>query len=228
MEQHLMNRAYNQTYLDDAMSNLGSAFDYAKNAFQIEMDDFYMFFVNSGIARQFGNGNPKYISGMSGIEIVLDVLNEKENIHREENKISYDYSCEYWCGWILAYFQWYYCISFKDLSYYLKMKDLEKLYGILHEVFEQKALEVISNTIKNKSLISRLEYYRLNNNMSQESLSEKTGVSLAMIQEFEQRKKDINKASISSVYSLAKALNCDIENLMEWHFDFNREKNHIK
>lgn len=223
-----MNRAYEQTYLDDAMRNLGTAFDFAKHSYHIEMDDFYILFVNSGIARQFESGVPKYISGMSGIEIVLEVLKGKENINYEENYISYDYSCEYWCGWILAYFQWYYCISFKDLSYYLKMKDLEKLYGILHEASEQKALEVIGNAIKNKALISRLQYHRLRNGMSQKDLSDKSSVSLRMIQQYEQRKKDINKASISSVYSLAKALNCDIENLMEWHFDFNREENHIK
>ena len=39
-----------------------------------------------------------------------------------------------------------------------------------------------------------------------------------MIQQYEQKKKDINKASANSLYSLAMVLNCDIEDLMEWDF----------
>ncbi|MBQ5552162.1 MAG: helix-turn-helix transcriptional regulator [Erysipelotrichaceae bacterium] len=213
-----MRRAYNEMYLEDAMRNLGTAFDFAKHSYHIEMDDFYMFFVNSGIAGQFENGVPKYVSGISGIEIVLEVLNGRENIRYEKDYISYDYSCEYWCGWILAYFQWYYSINFDDLAYYLKMKDLERLYNILHETSEIKAVEVISAHIRNKNLISRLKYHRLKNDLSQKELSEESGVSLRMIQQYEQRKKDINMASTSSLYFLARVLNCQIENLMEWDF----------
>jgi DNA-binding transcriptional regulator YiaG len=213
-----MRTAYSEMYLEDAMRNLGTAFDFAKHSYHIEMEDFYIYFVNSGIAGQFENGVPKYISGMSGIEIVLEVLKGRESIHYEENYISYDYTCEYWCGWILAYYQWYYSIGFDDLHYYLKMKDLERLYDILHETSEAKAIEVISTYIRNKKLITRLQYHRVKNNLSQKSLSEKTGISLRMIQQYEQRKKDINKAAVSSVYCLARALNCHIENLMEWDF----------
>lgn len=213
-----MKRAYNEMYLEDAMRNLGTAFDFAKNSLQIEMDDFYISFVNSGIAEQFEDGVPKYVCGMSGIEIVFEVLKERENLSYEENYISYDYSLEYWCGWILAYFQWYYSIDFNDLHYYLKMKDLQQLYSILHETSEEKAIEVISNYIRNKKLITRLQYHRTTNNLSQNNLSKNSGVSLRMIQQYEQRKKDINKASVSSLYSLARVLNCQIENLMEWNF----------
>lgn len=216
-----MKRAYDEMYLEDGMRNLGTAFDFAKHSYNIEMDDFYLSFVNSGIAEQFENGVPKYISGMSGIEIVLEVLKGGDDFRYKEDYISYDYSCEYWCGWILAYFQWYYSIGFDDLAYYLKMEDLERLYDILHETSEVKATEVISAHIRNKKMITRLQYHRLKNNQSQHSLSEKSGVSLRMIQQYEQRKKAINKASVSSLYSLARVLNCRIENLMEWDFKDN-------
>ena len=98
------------------------------------------------------------------------------------------------------------------------MKDLERLYDILHETSEIKAVEVISAHIRNKNLISRLKYHRLKNGLSQKELSEESGVSLRMIQQYEQRKKDINMASTSSLYFLARVLNCQIENLMEWDF----------
>ena len=54
--------------------------------------------------------------------------------------------------------------------------------------------------------------------MSQSALSKLSSVSLRMIQQYEQKKKDINKASANSLYSLAMVLNCDIEDLMEWNF----------
>ena len=85
---------------------------------------------------------------------------------------------------------------------------------------EIKAVEVISAHIRNKNLISRLKYHRLKNDFSQKELSEESGVSLRMIQQYEQRKKDINMASTSSLYSLARVLNCQIENLMEVFADF--------
>ena len=213
-----MNRAYDEIYLDDAMRNLGTAFEFAKKSYHIEMDDFYVLFLNSGIAEKFEIGSPKYISGISGIEVVLEVLKNGNDHKYVENYISYDYSCEYWCGWILAYIQWYFGIRFKDLNYYLKMKDLERLYGILHETSEWNALEVICSGIRNKKLKSRLQDLRLKKQLSQSELSEISGVSLRMIQQYEQKKKDINKASASSLLSLARVLNCDIEDLMEWEF----------
>ena len=103
-----MNKAYNEIYLEDAMRNLGTAFDFAKNSYNIEMDDFYQLFINSGLSEKYEKGNVKYVSGMSGIELVLEVLKNEKEYHYEKDYVQYDYSCEYWCGWILAYFQWFF------------------------------------------------------------------------------------------------------------------------
>lgn len=213
-----MSRAYNEMYLEDAMRNLGVAFDFAYNTYNIGMDDFYTMFVDSKIAEKFGRGNPKYITGMSGIELVLEILKNYNKYNYKKDYVQYDYSCEYWCGYFLAYFQWFHGIGFKQLAYYLKMEDLKKLYSILHETSELKALEVVGQNIHNKKLQSKLQYIRQKNNMSQSALSKLSSVSLRMIQQYEQKKKDINKASANSLYSLAMVLNCDIEDLMEWDF----------
>jgi DNA-binding transcriptional regulator YiaG len=213
-----VNKAYNEIYLEDAMRNLGTAFDFAKNSYNIEMDDFYQLFINSGLSEKYEKGNVKYVSGMSGIELVLEVLKNEKEYHYEKDYVQYDYSCEYWCGWILAYFQWFFGITFKELHYYLKMTDLEKLYDILHEVSEIKAIEVICRHIVNKKPQSKLQYIRQMNGLSQSELAERSSVSLRMIQQYEQRKKDINKASAFSLRSMADVLNCDIEDLMEWRF----------
>ena len=65
-----MIHAYDKQYLDDAMRNLGEAFDYAVNNCRIEIDDFLDMFIAGGIADQFGSGVSKFVSGMSGTELV--------------------------------------------------------------------------------------------------------------------------------------------------------------
>lgn len=215
-----MNRAYNEIYLEDAMRNLGVAFEYSKVSYNYELDDFLNMFINSGIANYYEKGISKYVSGTSGIELVLDILKLQMNIDYVKDFISFNYSCEYWCGWILAYIQWYFNMRFKDLHYYLKMTDLEKLYYILHETSEEKALEVICQYIQNKKLDTRLKHIRNNNLLSQTELAKHSGISLRMIQQYEQRKKDINKANVNTLRALSNTLNCDIEDLLEYDFNY--------
>ena len=50
---------------------------------------------------------------------------------------------------------------------------------------------------------------------TQKELAERSGVSLRSIQMYEQRNKNINKASADAVYCLAKALGCTMEDLIE-------------
>ena len=42
--------SYNEIYLNDAMRNLGEAFDYSSTVLNISMDDFLDMFIISGIA----------------------------------------------------------------------------------------------------------------------------------------------------------------------------------
>lgn len=51
--------------------------------------------------------------------------------------------------------------------------------------------------------------------LSQSKLAEISGVNLRMIQYYEQGAKDINKAEVLTVYRLAQALNCIVEDLIE-------------
>ena len=50
---------------------------------------------------------------------------------------------------------------------------------------------------------------------SQKQLAELSGVSLRSIQVYEQRREDINKAQSDSLFRLAKALDCTMEDLLE-------------
>ena len=50
---------------------------------------------------------------------------------------------------------------------------------------------------------------------TQAELAKRSGVSLRSIQMYEQRNKDINKASAASLYQISRVLGCTIENLLE-------------
>lgn len=211
-----MIRAYDEQYLDDAMRNLGEAADYAVNACKISLQKFFDLFVATGIATQFGNGVPKIISGLSGTELVHEII-LKAGIKQElpEVQIKYDCSPEYWCGWIIAYYQWHTCRTFKDIFQHISAKEIEKLYPTLHEAAEEKFVDVINSIIKRKSATSKLQELRKNIGYSQRELAEKSGVNLRTLQQYERKAKEINKAATATLLALSKALGCKIEDLLE-------------
>lgn len=51
--------------------------------------------------------------------------------------------------------------------------------------------------------------------LSQSQLAERSGISFRMIQHYEQGVKDLNKAAAITVYNLAQALGCTVEDLVE-------------
>ena len=211
-----MIRAYNQMYLDDAMKNLGEAFDYASNCCDIELDDFMDVFVTEGIAEKFGSGMPRFVSGLSGTELVHNVM-EKTGYRWKISDVQVEYDCspEYWCGWILAYYQWYTGMSFKNIKQHISMQELLDMYSTLHEASEDKFVETLNKRIDNKKLPTSLQTIRKAAGYSQANLADKSGVSLRMIQQYEQRVKDINKASAESLVALSKTLGCRVEDLLE-------------
>ena len=103
----MMIPAYSENYLNDAMCAMGDMLDYAVNDCGIEADLFFAQFLSSGIAAQFEHGNPKYVGGMSGVELVNDVLfRTTGQISNAVASASEDKTPEYWAGWSLAYYQW--------------------------------------------------------------------------------------------------------------------------
>lgn len=215
-----MTNAYDKQYLDDAMRNLGEAMDFAKNVCHIELDDFSGMFITSGIAAQFGKGVPKYVSGMSGTELVLEVL-RKVGVSIDSTKVQVDYACspEYWCGWVLAYFQWFTGRSFQNIHDVISMREMEQLYPALHEASEERFVDAVNRIIRKKNLPTRLQARRKSCGFTQKVLCEKSGVNLRTLQQYELRSKDINKAAAGTLRSLAQALSCEIEDLLEFDCD---------
>lgn len=208
---------YSEHYLDDAMNNLGEAMDYAVNRCHLDAERFLNLFVTSGYAEKFSLGVSKIVSGMSGSELVLHVLEDSGEslVSIPEAGTEYDCSIEFWCGYILAYFQWCTEMSFKDILRLLPFHEIKRMYPALHEASEEKAVDVFSKIIEQRNTTTKLQTIRRNSGMSQRELSKKSGVSLRSIQQYEQRAKNINKASADTLLSLARTLGCRMEDLLE-------------
>ena len=212
-----MTHAYAEEYLDDAMQNLGEAFDYAADACKIDIEKFMQYFISGKYAEQFGNGNPKIISGMSGTELAINVISESgKSINFPEAQIEYDYSAEYWCGWILAYYQWYTKRSFKNIYNYISMAEVLKLYPTLHEAPEDKFVDTVNAIISDRIGTTALQAQRKKAGLTQAQLAEKANVNLRTLQQYELGAKKINKASFQTVMALCNALGCRAEDIIEY------------
>lgn len=211
----MMMYAYDEIYLDDAMENLGSALEYAVLIANIDGQKFLDLFVTSKIAHEFGRGNVKYISGMSGIELCRLILQKCGIKAPEETEILHiDYPAEYWIGWILAYYQWHTGKPFSILCKKLRFNDLYNLYGVLHEADPTKAVAVFDKIMKSQKE-TNLAIMRRNKGLSQPELAEKSGVSVRSIQLYEQKRSNINNAQFNNLQALSKVLGCEIEDLLE-------------
>lgn len=212
----MMIRAYREIYLSKAQSVLGDAFDYALNVCNLQGEHFVKQFVASSVSRRMENGEPMFLTGKSGIEIVRDVVRETtgEEI-KADPKENFGRSCEYWIGWAVAYYQWYSARRYGDIFKVVSFKDLSKMYYTLHEADISKFVDIMEARIKEYFPETNLKRLRSAYGITQADLAKRSGTSLRSIQMYEQRNKDINKASVVTVYNLAKVLGCTIEDLIE-------------
>lgn len=209
-------RAYDSSYLEDAMENFAQMVDFAVNVCGESIKGFLEKYIVTPVSISFGKGNPKYIAGMSGTELAYVVLDEAgEKIGDIEATPRFERSPEYWCGWVLAYYQWYTAKSFEEILSAVPAEEILKMYGTLHEADITKFVEIMDRKMKERCEKTRLKILRECAGLSQSELAEKSGVSLRSIQMYEQRNKDINKAQMLSVVKLAKILGCSAEDLIE-------------
>ncbi|MBQ6056036.1 MAG: helix-turn-helix transcriptional regulator [Treponema sp.] len=213
--------AYQKFYLNDAQNNLGVMFDFAIRALKYDGDKFFLYFIKSGAAQKFEHANPKYIAGMSGIELCTNVLNKTGENYTFPASFKIEQGKEFWTGWVLAYYQWYSGLKFSDfLEYGLVPSAILKRY-ILHEADISKFVSAAGKILLQNRNASptRLQKLRKSRNLTQKELSELSGVSLRMIQLYEQRQNNINLASGQAINALARALCCNFYEIMEIELD---------
>lgn len=211
-----MIHAYQEIYLNKAQSGLGDTFDYAINTCGISGSDFVKLFLASTISKRMENGEPACLAGKSGIEIAREIIFEtmgKEII--DEPREHFGRSKEYWIGWAVAYYQWYSARKYSEIFKVLSFDDLQQMYYTLHEADISKFVDIANARIKESFPDTNLKRLRVAYDCTQSELAQKSGVSLRSIQMYEQRNKDINKASVDTVYRLSKTLGCTMEDLVE-------------
>ena len=193
-----------------AQNNLGHMVDFAVNTCDFEINEFFNMFLVSNVCKQFEDGNPAYIVGKTGCELVRLVISEIKEQEIEENDIMYmDRSAEYWLGWSLAYYVWEKNCKFDYIFRAVSPENLMGMYSTLHEADISKFVIHVDTLLKeyySKSMLARLRAYA---NLSQSMLAEKSGVNVRIIQSYEQGVRDINKAQFSTVAKLAQALECN-------------------
>jgi len=207
--------AYSENYLNNAITNFADMMDYDVNDCSINADSYIQMFIASGIAKQFEHGNPKYIVGKSGPELAKDpVFKIKGKVIDIEPLFCEDKSRQYWAGWALGYYQWYTAKAFLDILKVLPFSDIIKMYPTFHEADITKFFDTVDRIIERENTITNLKRIRTAAGISQKALAEQSGVTLRSIQMYEQKNKDINKASAMTIAQLSRVLGCNMEDLL--------------
>ena len=211
-----MTHAYQEIYLSNAQSMLGDAFDYAINVCHIPGSSFVKLFIASTISKRLENGEPSYLSGKSGIEVAMEILAETTGkVPDAAPKEHFGRSREYWIGWAVAYYQWFSGRSYSDIFKVVSFEELQKMYDPLHEADITKFSDILDARMREFFADTSLKRIRTAYGCTQSELAKRSGVSLRSIQMYEQRNKDINKASAETLLRLSKVLGCTMEDLME-------------
>ena len=206
--------AYSSIYLSKTARSVGNMLHNAVLEFGYDGSDFLRMFIQSDIAEQIKNANPKYLAGKSGMELFTEVVEQTSDKHIEQRLTeAYSRSDVYWVGWALAHYQWYSGRSFRDILETISYEELLGLYNTLHEADINKFYDVLDMHFRDAD--SNLKQTRKRCGITQEQLAEASGVSINTIRAYERKAKDINKAQVDIVLKLADALKCGIADILD-------------
>ena len=216
--------AYSQSYLSDARENMAEMTWFVDRHTTLELDAFWLLFIASGLAREFAHGSPRALAGRSGVELAAEVFDrmgiayDPEEVRlrvREDESCAFGRTPAYWCGWVLAFYQWHSGLSFRRIHAEASFEWLLRAYPTLHETSELHVAQVLDERLGAQGRQRALKQLRLASGLSQSQLARAAGVGIRAIQQYEQGSKDINKAAVSTVVALARTLHCEVEELLE-------------
>lgn len=202
-----MIHAYREQYGEIIQLKVAEMFELGVLKHKIDIDEFATIFSNSVVAEAFETMNPIYVLGKSSNELI-GIIRNKPPI---DIYIANYASPEYWVGWVLGYAQVQLKKSFKTLIKAFPCSELIMLYFPYHEMDITHILDVFKGRLQKNNA---LKEYRLRTKLSQDDLSLLSDVPARTIRAYEQGKLDIAKAQADTVLSLARALNCSIEDLI--------------
>lgn len=208
--------AYSEDYLYTAQRIMGDMFDYAFDSYDMDLDVFFQMFLVSDVAFQFQTGNPSYVAGKTGCELVKEVIRKSGlTLPDLPEEMYLDKSPEYWAGWALAFYQWYTGRTFRRIYGAVSIADILKMYPAYHEMDIMQFVSAMDERLAAFYTETNLKRLRTYAGLSQSELAGLSKVPLRQIQLFEQRQRDINHTKAVTVLMLARALGCRCEDLME-------------
>ena len=211
-----MMNAYDKDYLYHSQKNFGHMVDFAVNTCDYDIDEFFNMFLASNVCVQFESGNPAYIAGKTGCELVRLIVSEiKDSDIDTQDAMYLDKSPEYWLGWVLSYYVWLKNYKFGYVLSAVPAGDMIGMYDTMHEADISKFVNALDERLKEFYTQTALTRLRIAAGLSQSELAERSGVSVRIIQAYEQRMRDINKAQFVTIANLAQALDCDAIDLLE-------------
>lgn len=200
--------SYDKSYLDDAMDNLGSMFDYSVNVLHCDADSVMERFLISGLAEKFGRGDCKIVAGYSGTELSRETLRQSgwtEPFAEGYTSIS---SPEYWAGWSLAYYQWYCGQTFRELNKRgIRLSDIIAMYYPMHEADLSSFCDRMETIYPRKySAAEHMRNARKESGLTQARLAELSGIPIRLIRAYEQGAIDPMRGEYRTIAALEKAL----------------------
>jgi len=211
-----MIHAYREYYLEDAMGVLGAAVEAAVMLFEVPLERFWTLFLASPLSSRFAGGDPMVIAGMSGWELAERVLAEAGvSFPRRLPDGLRARTPEYWAGWALAQYQWYRGFSFAEIEEFAPMSEIVKMYSPYHEMSVRHFHDELDRRYREHHPTTRLRELRKAAKLTRDELAALAQVSSRLIEQYEQRRRDINAARADSFLRLAQALDCPPSALIE-------------
>ncbi len=210
-----MTSAYDELYLRNARSSLANSLDYAVYSLGYDLEEYYHMFLRCDLTDRFEKGDPFLVSGHSGVELALMVVEKNTGKFEVKERIYHDgKSREYWCGWAIAYYQWYSACSLRQLEKETPITSIYRMYDKYHEMDIMHFVERVDDMRQEKRVVTYLKLMREAIGLSQSELSRRSGIPLKTLQHYEQGTKSLAKANASYVLGLARILGCEPRRLI--------------
>ncbi|MCD8295736.1 MAG: helix-turn-helix domain-containing protein [Clostridia bacterium] len=201
-----MVHSYDRRYLDIIQEKLTNLFRLATYSEHMSLDEFMEKFISSGMAQKFETANPIYVLGKSENELLEIILGREPDLGSLEINV---YAS--WLGYVLAYAQWYLRKTYKEITDLFPCSQMGE-YALYSE---GEAIPKIMKVIKERiSYKPPLQEYREKAGYTQAQLAEISCVPVEKIISYETDEEDISCAEAGTLYNLAKALGCSMEDII--------------
>ena len=222
--------AYNRSYLKNVKSNLGAMLDCGINTLEFGPRDFYNMFLDSDMSDKINRGDAYSICTLGGVElaeyVVCFAMNNSKYIHVKKasdpafnqhlnDAIINVNSKEYWAGTVIAEYAWEKNMSYQELDGYISV---EEVIGLYKDFANADSLVInirLDEMLNAKKKVAKLKLRREMLGLSQSELAQQSGIPLRTLQQYEQRRKNINNAKAVYLVDLASVLRCEVRDLIE-------------